>query len=398
MKLIKDLVQQDIKGKTIIVREDLNVPIQDGKVSDLTRIRAACETLLFLSEKGAKVIVLSHLGRPKGPEAKYSLKLIHPILEKALEKPLLFAEDCVGEFAKKKVEAMQNGDILLFENVRFHPEEENNESSFAKEWAQMGDVFIQDAFGVAHRSHASTVGIAHYLPSYAGFLLEREIQFLEKIVKHPERPLMAIIGGSKVSTKIKVLKNLLHKVDILFIGGAMSFTFLKAQGFQVGLSLWEDNQLDEAHAFLKAAQKSHTKVLFPVDQCVVPSFKEVAQKKWVDADQLSPADMGVDIGPKTVSLIKQYAKEAKTIVWNGPLGVFEIDDFAEGTIQVASILAESNALTIVGGGDSAAAIEKAKLTHCMSHISTGGGATLEFLEGKALPGIAILDKVSVNNT
>jgi len=398
MKFIKELVNEGVEGKKIIVREDLNVPVQDGRVSDLTRISAACETLKFLSEKGAKVIVLSHLGRPKGHEAHYSLKLIHPILEKALQKPLLFAEDCVGELAQKKVDAMQNGDIILLENVRFHPEEENNESSFAKEWAKMGDFFVQDAFGVAHRSHASTVGIAHYLPSYAGFLLEREMQFLEKIVKNPDKPLMAIIGGSKVSTKIKVLKNLLHKVDILFIGGAMSFTFLKAQGFQVGLSLWEENQLDEANAFLKAAQKSHTKVLFPIDQWVVPSFKEAHKKKCVDADQISPVEMGVDIGPKTVSLIKQYAKEAKTIVWNGPLGVFEIDDFAEGTIQVASILAESRAVTIVGGGDSAAAIEKAKLTNRMSHISTGGGATLEFLEGKTLPGIAILDKVSVNNT
>lgn len=390
-KSITDIPAKDLAGKKVFVRVDFNVPLQDGEITDDSRIKAALPTIQYLMEKGAKIILASHLGRPKGKgDPASSLTPIAKRLSTLLSIPVQQAPDCIGSDVEKMVSTLQNGQILVLENVRFYKEETDNDPEFSKKLANLADIFVQDAFGSAHRAHASTAGIAAYIPAYAGLLVQKEIAFLDNAIKSPVRPLVAIIGGAKISSKIGVLKNLLGLVDTLIIGGGMTFTFLKSQGVDVGLSLVETEKLDEARFFLEKAKTSSTKILFPVDEVVVKEFKNDAAFQIVDIRQI-PADMeGVDIGPKSISAIQNVVKDAGTIIWNGPLGVFEMPTFAKGTNSIAQALADSKAITVIGGGDSTAAINQAGLADRMTHISTGGGASLEFLEGKELPGISVL--------
>lgn len=380
-----------LKGKRVFVRVDFNVPIQDGVISDDTRIKAALPTIQYLIKNGAKIILASHLGRPKGKvDPAASLKPISARLAQLVSTSVQQAPDCIGPDVEKMVQGLKDGDILVLENVRFYKEETDNDPAFSKKLADLADVFVEDAFGSVHRAHASTAGIAAYLPAYAGFLVQKEIAFLDNAVKSPKRPLLAIIGGAKVSSKIGVLQNLLGLVDTLVIGGGMTFTFLKSQGIEVGKSLLEMDKLEEAKAFLAKAKQSKTKIVFPVDEVIVKEFSNDAPSQIVDIHQI-PADMeGVDVGPKTIALIESEVASAGTVIWNGPLGVFEMPNFAIGTNAIAKALAQSNAITIIGGGDSASAIQQAGFADKISHISTGGGASLEFLEGKELPGITVL--------
>ena len=383
---------QACEGQRVLVRVDFNVPMQNGSITDDARIRAALPTLQFLKDKGAKIIIMSHFGRPKGT-ASDDLRLapISQRLSELLNSPVTQLTDCIGDDVTSAVSNMNNGDIIMLENVRFYNEETNNDSNFAKQLASLGDLFVQEAFGTSHRAHASTAGVAQFIPAYAGFLIEKELEFLDKAISQPQRPLIAIIGGSKVSTKFNVLKNLLNVVDTLIIGGGMTYTFLKAQGLEIGTSLCEDEKVEEAKQFLEDAKSSSTNVILPVDQVVVPEFKEDAPSQIVDNNSIPSDHLGVDIGTDTIELIQNAVKDAGTVLWNGPLGVFEMKPFSTGTFSVANTLASSNAITIIGGGDSAAAIAQAGLTDKMTHISTGGGASLEFLEGKVLPGIDILE-------
>jgi len=338
---------------------------------------------------------MSHLGQPKSPSPEFSLRPVAKWLADLVSVPVHFAPDTVGPLARQLVDQLGAGEILLLENVRFCPGEILNDPQFSRDLASLGDIFVQDAFGTAHRAHASTAGVAAFLPSYAGFLIEKELQFLDHAVRHPKRPFVAIIGGSKVSGKLAVLRHLLGKVDVLIVGGAMTYTFLKAQGHSVGKSLVEPDRLEDALRFLNDAKSSATKVVLPVDHVVVTEFKADAYSVVVDGNELDADHIGLDIGPKTISLVTHEIQFAQTVLWNGPLGVFEMDAFSKGTFAVAEALANSDALTIVGGGDSAAAIAKCGLTADMTHISTGGGASLEFLEGKVLPGISALERVHV---
>jgi phosphoglycerate kinase len=388
-KTIRDV---DVKGKRVLVRVDYNVPIKDGKVGDDTRIRAAMPTLEYLLKNGAAVILCSHLGRPKGgPEPKYSLRPVAEHLSGLLGKPVAFAEDCVGPVAEKAAKALKPGGVLLLENTRFHPEEEKNNPEMAKQLAVLADLYVNDAFGSAHRAHASTEGVAHHLPAVSGFLMEKELAYLGRALADPERPFLAIMGGAKISDKIAVIQNLLTKVDSLLIGGGMANTFFKAQGLQVGDSLVEAEALDTASGLLKSAGD---KLVLPVDCVIADRFDAEAQSKVVPVDQVPDGWRILDIGPATVAHFSNRLAAAKTVVWNGPMGVFEFPRFAEGTFAVARVLAGlKGATTIIGGGDSAAAVEQSGLAAKMSHISTGGGASLEFLEGKQLPGVvALLDK------
>lgn len=389
-KTIRDI--PSCEGQRVLVRVDFNVPMHNGTITDDARIRAALPTLQFLKDKGAKIIIMSHFGRPKGsPSDNLRLAPISTRLSELMRSPVTQLTDCIGETVTSAVNAMNNGDIVMLENVRFYNEETQNNSNFAKQLASLGDLFVQEAFGTSHRAHASTAGVAAFIPAYAGFLIEKELEFLDKAISQPQRPLVAIIGGAKVSTKFSVLKNLLNVVDTLIIGGGMTYTFLKAQGLEIGTSLCEDEKLEEAKQFLEDAKTSSTTVILPIDQVVVPEFKEDAPSQIVGNDAIPRDHLGVDIGPKTISLIQDAVKDAGTVLWNGPLGVFEMKPFSKGTFSVADTLANSNAITIIGGGDSAAAIAQAGLTDKMTHISTGGGASLEFLEGKVLPGIDILE-------
>ncbi|MFA5879255.1 MAG: phosphoglycerate kinase [Candidatus Margulisiibacteriota bacterium] len=394
-KTIKDIPTSELTNKTIFVRVDFNVPLQNGQISDDTRIKAALPTINYLIQNKAKIILASHLGRPKG-KAEESMRLT-PVAERLSEllaKKVIMADDCIGSSVEALVNNLQAGDVILLENLRFHKEEEANDLEFAKKLADLADIFIEDAFGAVHRAHASTAGITQFLPAYAGFLVEKELTYLDgKVLRNPARPLVAIIGGAKISTKIDVLKNLLDVVDTLIIGGGMTFTFLKAQGFEIGLSLVENEKLEEARTFLSLCKNAKAKVIFPIDEVVVQEFKNESPSKIVDIKEI-PADYeGVDIGPKTIEIISAALAEAKTIVWNGPLGVFEMPNFSKGTFAIADALAKSTGITVVGGGDSVSALEKSGLADKISHISTGGGASLEFLEGKKLPGIeALLDK------
>jgi phosphoglycerate kinase len=389
-KTIRDI--QTLEGQRVLVRVDFNVPMQNGSITDDARIRAALPTLTYLKDKGAKIILMSHFGRPKGTVVDdMRLTPISQRLSECLNAPVTQLNDCIGDDVTAAVNAMSNGEIIMLENVRFYSEETNNDPEFAKKLASLGDIFVQEAFGTSHRAHASTAGVAQYIPAYAGFLIEKELEFLDKAISQPQRPLMAIIGGAKVSTKFSVLKNLLNVVDTLVIGGGMTYTFLKAQGLEIGTSLCEDEKLEEAKQFLEDAKTSSTSVVLPVDQVVVPEFKEDAPSQIVENDAIPSDHLGVDIGPKTIDIIQSAVKEAGTVLWNGPLGVFEMKPFSKGTFSVAETLANSSAITIIGGGDSAAAIAQAGLTDKMTHISTGGGASLEFLEGKVLPGIDILE-------
>ncbi|HEY8543371.1 MAG TPA: phosphoglycerate kinase [Pseudothermotoga sp.] len=386
----------DLSGKTVIMRVDFNVPIdKDGKVSDDTRITAALPTIKYAVEKKAKVILLSHLGRPKGgPDPKYSLKPVAEHLKKISGLNVLFVPHLIGEEVKQVVKSMKSGDVLILENTRFHPGEEKNDLELAKAWAELADIHVNDAFGTAHRAHSSNVGIAMFIPSVAGFLMEKEIEFLNKVTYEPEHPYVVVLGGAKVSDKIGVITNLLNKADKLLIGGAMMFTFFKAKGIPVGSSLVEDDKLELAKEILKQAEQKKVQIILPVDTVIAQKMEAGTESRVVEIKGGIPDGwMGLDIGPQTIRLFGESLKDAKTVVWNGPMGVFEIDDFAKGTKAVAELIAKVNGTTVIGGGDSAAAVAKFGLESAYSHVSTGGGASLEFLEGKELPGItSIADK------
>lgn len=388
-KSIRDI---DVTAKRVFCRVDFNVPMEDGIITDDTRIRAALPTIQYLIEQGAKVILASHLGRPKGkPEAEFSLDPVKVRLAELLGKEVLKTDEAIGDEVKQVIGTMQNGDVLLLENVRFYSGEEKNDPELAKSFAELADVYVNDAFGAAHRAHASTEGIAKHLPAVAGFLMQKELDVLGKALSNPERPFTAIIGGAKVKDKIGVIENLLDKVDNLIIGGGLAYTFIKSQGFEIGKSLLEEDKIDLAKSFIEKARTNNVKFLMPIDVVVADDFSENANSKIVDITEI-PADWeALDIGPKTVELYSEVIKDSKVVIWNGPMGVFEIDKFAKGTNGIAEAMANSEAITIIGGGDSAAAIEKAGLADKMTHISTGGGASLEFMEGKELPGVNALD-------
>ena len=389
-KTVKDI---DVNGKKVLVRCDFNVPIdsETGKITDNRRIRAALPTIQYLLDHNAKVILCSHLGRPKGEfNLKYSLKPVAEELSKLLNKDVKLAKDVIGESAKELTSNMKEEDIVLLENVRFHKEEEQNDPEYSKALASMAEIYVNDAFGTAHRAHSSTTGVADYLPAVSGFLIEKELEFLGGALENPKHPFVAILGGAKVSDKIGVIENLLDKVDTLIIGGGMAYTFYKAQGHHIGTSICEEDKLDLAKSILEKAQEKGVKLLLPVDNHVSSEYSNNGEDKIVDSTEIPDGFMGLDIGPKTIEKFEEAVKDAKTVVWNGPLGVCEFDKFATGTKAVATMLSKIGATTIIGGGDSAAAIEKLGLADKMTHISTGGGASLEFLEGKTLPGIACL--------
>ena len=391
-KTVKDI---DLKGKRVFVRCDFNVPMDENQnITDNTRIVAALPTIKYILEQNCKIILASHLGRPKGEfKPEFSLKPVAKELSKLLNKEVIMAKDVIGEETIQKALNLKEGEIMLLENVRFHKEETDNDPEFAKKLASMAEVFVNDAFGTAHRAHASTTGIADYLPAVSGFLIEKELKFLGNAVNNPERPFVAILGGAKVSDKIGVIDSLLEKVDTLMIGGGMAYTFFKAQGYEVGNSICELDKLDLAKSAMEKAKQKGVKLLLPVDTKIGKEFKEDTESKIVKWTEI-PADWeGFDIGPETIKMFIEELKTAKTVVWNGPLGLFEFEQFAIGTNAIAKALAELDATTIIGGGDSAAAVKKAGLEDKMTHISTGGGASLEFLEGKKLPGIeCLLDK------
>jgi phosphoglycerate kinase len=390
---IQDL---DLRGKRVFIRVDFNVPLKDGVVTDDTRIRETLPTLKLAIEKGGRLVLASHLGRPKGgPDPKYSLKPAAKKLEELLGKPVAFASDCVGPEAEAKSRALKDGDVLLLENVRFHPEEEKNDEAFSKQLAALCDgVFVCDAFGSAHRAHASVVGITRFVKqSAAGLLMEKEIAYIGKAVSNPTRPFVAILGGAKVSDKIEVVENLMKIADAMLIGGGMAYTFLKAQGLTIGKSLVEEDKLDLARKILSDAKQKNFKFLLPLDNLVAPEFKADSPSKVVDSAAMPVDQMGLDIGPKTVDAYKAEIAKAKTIVWNGPMGVFEMPAFAKGTLEIAKAVADATskgATSIIGGGDSVAAVHQSGLAKQISHISTGGGASLEYLGGRKLPGVEAL--------
>jgi|YelNatPaOPRAMG01_1025707.scaffolds.fasta_scaffold00025_40 phosphoglycerate kinase len=390
-KTILDLKDDEIKGKRILVRVDFNVPIKNGNISDDRRIREALPTIQYLLEKQGKVILMSHLGRPKGIQDDLRLDPIAKRLSELLGRPVKKLNDCIGEEVEKEVNNMKPGEVILLENVRFHKEEEENNPEFAKKLASLGDIYVNDAFGTVHRAHASTAGVAQYLPAVAGLLIKKEIEIMGKALESPERPFLCILGGAKVSDKIGVIRNLLEKVDVLIIGGGMMFTFLKAMGYEVGKSKLEEDKVDLAKEFMEISKKRGVKLLLPDDAVVVKEISENADTKIKDVDKFEVDDIGVDIGPKSIEKFKVEIEKAKTIIWNGPMGIFEIDKFAKGTEEIAKAIAENkNCVSIIGGGDTVSAVSKFGLEDKFTHISTGGGASLEFLEGKVLPGIAVL--------
>ncbi len=384
-KTVRDI---DVKGKKVLVRVDFNVPLKDGKVDDDTRIVAALPTIKYLMEQGAGVILCSHLGRPKGgPDPKYSLAPVAEYLSGLLGKPVAFAADCVGPVAEAAAKALKPGAVLVLENTRFHPGEEKNDLDLAKGLASLADVFVNDAFGSAHRAHSSTEGVARFLPAVSGFLLEKEIKYLGQAIDNPKRPFVAILGGAKISDKIGVIKNLLTKADVVLIGGAMANTFFKAQGYEVGKSLVEDTALDTAKELLALGG---TKLRLPVDMVLGDTLDDSSQTKVMAVSNV-PGDWRIlDIGPDSIKAFSKAIKGAGTVVWNGPMGLFEVAKFAKGTLGVAKAVAESGAISVIGGGDSVSAIQKSGLADKITHISTGGGASLEMLEGLVLPGVAAL--------
>lgn len=392
----KSVTDIDVSGKKVLVRCDFNVPIKDGVVTDDNRIVGALPTIRYLLEKNAKVILCSHLGRPKGEfNMKYSLSPVAKKLSEYLGVPVVLAKDVVGEDAVSKTENLKNGEVLLLENVRFHAEEEKNDPEFSKKLASLAEIYVNDAFGTAHRAHASTAGVADYLPAVCGFLIQKEIEIMGKALDDPDRPFVAILGGAKVADKLKVIDNLLNKVDTLIIGGGMAYTFLASQGKNIGKSLFDAEKVEYCRNMLALAKEKGVDLLLPVDTVVGKAFPDPidgeVEVHTVHADSIAREEMGLDIGDETRKLFADAIKGAKTVVWNGPMGVFENPTLAKGTIAVAKALAESGAITIVGGGDSAAAVEQLGFADRITHISTGGGASLEFLEGLELPGIACLN-------
>ena len=391
--ILNTIRECDFSNKKALVRVDFNVPLKDGVVTDDTRIQAALPTINYLLEKGASVVVMSHFGRPKGKKnPEFSMAPIAKRFSELLGKPVVLAKDVIGSEVAAQVAALNKGDVLLLENVRFYAEEEANDPEFAKSLAAFGDVYVNDAFGTAHRAHASTEGVAHYLPSYAGFLIEKEVKFMAPLLENPDKPFVAIIGGSKVSSKISVLESLVRTCNTIVIGGGMAYTFLAVQGHSIGKSLVEEEYKETAASFLAKAKEKGVQVILPVDHLCGEEFKEDTAVIKVDSADIPQNLIGMDIGPKTVELIVAAVTKAKSVVWNGPMGVFEFNSFANGTLTVAKALAQSSATTVVGGGDSVAAINKFDLADKISHVSTGGGASLEFLEGQVLPGIKALEK------
>lgn len=389
-KSVKDV---DLKGKRVFCRVDFNVPMKDGQITDETRIRAAIPTIQYLVEQGAKVLLASHLGRPKGQVVEeMRLTPVAKRLSELLGKDVKKADEAFGEAVQAEVAKMNDGDVMLLENVRFYPGEEKNDPELAKSFAELADLYVNDAFGAAHRAHASTEGIAHHLPAVSGLLMEKELDVLGKALSNPERPFTAIIGGAKVKDKIGVIDNLLEKVDNLIIGGGLAYTFIKAQGHEIGQSLLEEDKIELAKEFMQKAKEKGVNFYMPVDAVIADDFSEDANSKVVPIEEI-PADwQALDIGPKTADLYSNVIQDSKLVIWNGPMGVFEMTKFAGGTRAVAEALAEANdTYSVIGGGDSAAAVEKFHLADRMSHISTGGGASLEFMEGKALPGVVALN-------
>lgn len=388
-KTLRDI---DVEQKIVFVRCDFNVPLDNGTIADDKRIIESLKTLKYLVEKKAKIIACSHLGRPKdGFNMEFSLKPVADRLAKLIDTKVIMSSDVIGEDTFKKINDLNPGEILLLENIRFHKEEKKNDREFAKKLASMADIYVNDAFGTAHRAHASTAGIAEFLPAVSGFLIEKEISFMGEALANPKRPFVAILGGSKVSDKISVIENLLDKVDTLIIGGGMAYTFNKSKGYKIGTSICEDDKLDLAKSLLKKAEEKGVKILLPVDNMVGDDFNPNCNAKLVDSDKIPDEYTGLDIGTKTQEIFAEEISHAKTVIWNGPMGVAEWDRFAIGTISIAQALSDNkDCVSIIGGGDSAAAVEKLGFADKMDHISTGGGASLEFLEGKVLPGIAAL--------
>lgn len=389
LNTIKDA---NFNDKKVVIRVDFNVPIKDGVVTDDTRIKAALPTITYLLEQGATLIVMSHRGRPKGEKnPEFSMAPISKRFSELLNKEVKLAPDVIGSEVEELVKSLEKGDVLLLENCRYYNEETSDDLDFAKKLASYGDVYVNDAFGTAHRAHASTEGISHFLPSYAGFLIEKEVKYMAPLLSNPQKPFVAIIGGSKVSSKITVLESLVNTCDTIVIGGGMAYTFLKVQGKEIGKSLLEDDYIETAKSFLAKAEEKGVKVILPVDHLCGATFSEDAEPVLSEGE-IKGDLIGMDIGPKTVELITSEIKTAKSVVWNGPMGVFEFDAFSKGTLEVAKALADCDGITVVGGGDSVAAINKFNLASKISHVSTGGGASLEFLEGKTLPGIKALEK------
>ena len=384
-KTVKDI---DIKGKRVLMRVDFNVPMADGKVTDDKRIRAALPTIKYVLDQGASLLLMSHLGRPKdGPTPEFSLKAASEVLSTLLERPVTMAPDCVGPEVEAIAKNLKPGDVVMLENTRFHKGEEKNDLELAKQMAALADVYVNDAFGSAHRAHSSTEGIARFLPAVSGFLMEQELEYLGKAVANPEHPYIAILGGAKISDKIMVVETLAAKCDKLIIGGGMANTFLTAQGLNMQDSLVEAESIETAKTLLG---KLGDKLVLPVDAIIADKFDAEANTQTVDVDKIPAGWRMLDVGPKTIDVYKKVLSDAKLVVWNGPVGVFEMPKFAEGTFALAHILAESKAITVIGGGDSASAVKKAGVAKQMTHVSTGGGASLEFLEGKELPGVAAL--------
>jgi len=384
-KTVKDV---DLKGKRVLMRVDFNVPMQDGKVTDDKRIKASLPTIQYVLDQGASLVLMSHLGRPKGgPDPEFSLKAASEVLASLLGKPVKMAHDCVGPEVEKMAKALKPGEVLMLENTRFQAGEEKNDLDLAKQMASLGDVYVNDAFGSAHRAHSSTEGVARFLPAVSGFLMEQELEYLGRAVSNPEHPYIAILGGAKISDKILVVETLLSKCDKLIIGGGMANTFLAAKGYAMQDSLVEAGSVETAKSIMS---KAGNKLLLPVDAIIADKFEAEANSKVVDADKVPTGWRIMDIGPKSIEVFKAALSGAKLIVWNGPMGVFEMPKFAEGTFAIAKLLAASGATTVIGGGDSASAVKKAGVAKQMTHVSTGGGASLEFLEGKELPGVAAL--------
>lgn len=388
-KSIEDI---DVSGKKVLARCDFNVPLKDGVITNDKRIVAALPTIKYLLDHNAKLILCSHLGRPKGEfKPEFSLAPVAARLSELLGKDVIMAKDVIGEDAKAKAAALKEGEVLLLENVRYHKEETKNDPEFAKELASLAEIYVNDAFGAAHRAHASTEGVSHYLPAVCGYLMQKEIAFIGGTLEDPKRPFVAILGGAKVSDKIGVITNLLDKVDTLIVGGGMAYTFMKAKGYNIGTSICEDEKVELAKEIMAKAEAKGVKFYIPVDNRIADKFAEDAAYKDIDSDSIPDGWMGMDIGPKSIELFCNAVKDAKTVIWNGPMGVFEFPNFANGTLAVAKAVADSDAISVIGGGDSVAAVTKLGFADKMSHISTGGGASLEYMEGKVLPGIDCLN-------